>query len=458
MKQKFTILMMALVGATSIATAQYDAQDCVANLSIFVEHAKVKNYDAAYEPWMLVRKNCPQQSSATFVYGERILKDRIKNGADKKAEVNDLIKMYDEWAQYFPTKKGVSQLGKIYAKKALQMIDNNVGTDADAYAVLNKGYTEDKASFSDPKALYYYFKLYYDQYKGGSVTLESLFERYEELTEKFEDEIENLSKKLDKMLKKEEAGTLTKKDQRNMKVYETNSKAIGLFQGNMDALISGEASCENLIPLYEKNFEENKTNAIWLNRAASRMLSKECDTDPLFIKIVEGLDGINPSSDSKLYLANLYANRGDYSKSEDYLKQSIDLESDPYKKARKLYRAGLISKKKGRKAGARSYFNQAVAIQPSMGKAYMQIGYLYASSANDCGGSQFEKRAIYWRAVDMFRKAGRVDASLRSTTDKLVDSYMQRAPSKTDIFQQGMQGKTININCWIGGTVKVPSL
>ena len=48
-----------------------------------------------------------------------------------------------------------------------------------------------------------------------------------------------------------------------------------------------------------------------------------------------------------------------------------------------------------------------------MGRAHLLIASLYASSANDCGDNQFNKRAIYWLAADIAKKAGRVDASIR---------------------------------------------
>ena len=58
----------------------------------------------------------------------------------------------------------------------------------------------------------------------------------------------------------------------------------------------------------------------------------------------------------------------------------------------------------------------------------------------------------------MADKAGLVDASIASEARRAASSYRQRAPSKSDIFSDGMAGKTISFNCWIGGSVKVPSL
>ena len=108
--------------------SQNSSEDCRENLSIFAESAKIKNYKAAYEPWMSVRTNCPKYSLATFQYGELILKDFIKNSSsvqEEKEYIDDLLKLYDEWAANFPQRKGVNQIGKIYSSKGQAMIDNN---------------------------------------------------------------------------------------------------------------------------------------------------------------------------------------------------------------------------------------------------------------------------------------------------------------------------------------------
>ena len=48
----------------------------------------------------------------------------------------------------------------------------------------------------------------------------------------------------------EHGEALTSRDQRNKRVYETNKFAFSTYAGNLDAMISKESSCENLIPLY----------------------------------------------------------------------------------------------------------------------------------------------------------------------------------------------------------------
>ncbi len=123
-----------------------------------------------------------------------------------------------------------------------------------------------------------------------------------------------------------------------------------------------------------------------------------------------------------------------------------------------MYKIALEFKSRGRKPTARNYAIKALGYQPSLGKAHLMIASLYASSANDCGNTQFEKRAVYWLAAKTARRAARVDASLKKNANKAAKSYEGRAPSKTDIFTEGNEGAIIKFDCWIKGSVTVPKL
>ncbi len=452
-------LLMLCFGTTVIA--QGDKNSCPGNLSIFAEFAKVKNYDSAYQPWKEVRTICPELNVATFKYGERILIHKIKNATDDKAVYQqELISLYDDWITYFPTtKRGTSEVGKILSSKAQAIFDYKMGTTQEAFDIFNQAFTQDAASFTSPKRLYTFFKTSYNLYKEGNLTTEDLFTKYEEVSEKFELEQTNLARKLDVILKKQDAGQpVTSREQRNKRVYETNVLAFSTYAGNLDAMISKESSCENLIPLYRKNFEANKTNSVWLNRAASRMDAKECSDDPLFVELVEALHGINPSANSAYYLGLLKDKAGDSKGALAYYEESLTLEQDQYRKAAILYKIAVKFKTRGLKSKARSYAKRALKNQPSMGKAYMLIANLYASSANSCGTTQFEKRAVYWLAAKSARRAASVDRGVKKTALKMAASYEGRAPSKTDIFTEGNAGQTVRFSCWINDSVTVPEL
>jgi hypothetical protein len=54
---------------------------------------------------MELRQRNPRFNKAIFVYGERILKYKIKNttAAEKTAFINDMIKLWEERATFFPS-------------------------------------------------------------------------------------------------------------------------------------------------------------------------------------------------------------------------------------------------------------------------------------------------------------------------------------------------------------------
>ncbi len=85
MKTTIYVAAMLFIGSMGMVSAQAQNQECMTNLSIYVEHAKVKNYEAAYTPWKMVYDNCPDINKANFIYGERILEDKIEksSGAEK---------------------------------------------------------------------------------------------------------------------------------------------------------------------------------------------------------------------------------------------------------------------------------------------------------------------------------------------------------------------------------------
>ena len=443
--------------------SQLSSDECLEQLSIFAESAKIKNYQAAYEPWKTVLDNCPTLSLATYQYGEIILKDFIKKSVseeDKSKYLNDLLSLYDQWAENFPERKGVRQIGKIFSSKGQAMLDNGLKDKELIYDTFDYAFKNDPVSFTNPKSLAYYFQTGYDLYKVGSkINLETLFEKYEELTEKFELLKTNISKNIDIILKKEESGTaLTSKEVRNKRIYDTNSNAVSAYLQLIDQLIAKEATCDILIPLYTKNFEENKNNPLWIRRAAGRLDGKDCSDDPLFVTLVEQLHSLEPSADSAYYLGILNDKQGNSEDALKYYQESVSLQTDNYKKANILYKIAVKFKNAGRRVSARNYAEQALSYQPSLGRAYLLIANMYADSANGCGDTQFNKRAVFWLAAQTAIKAGRVDASLKKLSDRTAAAFNGRAPSKTDIFTEGNQGTSITFSCWIGRSVKVPSL
>ncbi len=454
MKMKLTLLITVLViGFVSKMEAQVP-NECYVTLSLFVEPAKAKNYNGALPYYEKVVTECPKFSMATYQYGTKMFKYFVKNG--DKSKIDDLIKSYEDRMAYFPNK---TKKGKTLASIAQVKYDNKIGTKMQQFLAFDNAYKEDAETFTSPKSLYTYFSLAVDLYETGEKEVEDVFDLYEVVLVKIITEESHLAAKLTELIDKQESGVkLSSKEERRLKGHEKNLVAYGKVKGSVDGKLGNLADCSNLIPLYNKNFEEKKDDIKWVKKAAARMSFKECTEDDLFIKLVEQLDRLEPSAETKLYLSQLEKNKGNISKSIAYLEESAAMQEDPLKKSRLYFRMAELKRRQGSLSSARANYNKALKYNPSYGRCYLRIALMYSNSSSNCGSSVFEKRAVNWLAANMADKAARVDASIASSARKAASSYRQRAPSKSDIFSDGMSGKTISFNCWIGGSVKVPNL
>jgi tetratricopeptide (TPR) repeat protein len=461
MKAKFTLLLVMLFMGTNLLSAQGNEED-MATLSIFDQYAKAKNYDAAFGPWMELRQRNPKFSRAIYTHGEKILKDKVKksSGSEQIAFVKDLIKMWEERQMHFASK---TPKGQFMAKACQLQYDYRKElnmSDESLFQCFDTAYKTDTKTFTNPKSLYTYFSLMVDLYDTGKKPAQALFNKYDDISEKIESEIKNYTQKLNKFVPvgDEEEVELSKKDGKKVKSYNSYVSAYNKISGSVDSKLGERANCTNLIPLYTRDFEEFKNDGVWLQRAMNRMYTKECTDDPLFVKIVQQKNNLEPNASTSYYLGILKDKEGNSSEALSYYNQAVDLETDSYEKARILNRIATKFKKNGSFGKARSYYRKALKENPSLGRAHIAIAQMYAKSANSCGTDNFTKRAVYWLAAQEARRAGRVDASLKSDAAKSVANYNAKAPQKNEIFSSGRSGETIKIGCWIGSSVKVPSL
>lgn len=459
MKTKITLLIAVLSLSFNFSFAQNEEDMNL--LSIFSEYAKAKNYEAAFGPWMELRQKNPKFNRAIYTYGERILDHKIKktSGAEQVGFIKDLVKLWDERGVHFASK---TPKGTYMAKSCQLQYDYRKElsmSDLQLFNCYDTAYKTDAKTFTNPKALYTYFKLAVNLYDSGAKPAAELFTKYDEISEKVEAEVKNYTVKLNQFVSTD--GTekeLSKKDAKKVKSYSSYLKAYDQIASGMDKDLGDRANCANLIPLYTKNYESNKNDGLWLQRAMNRLYTKDCTDDPLFVKIVQQKNNIEPNASTAYYLGILKDKQGQNNEALKYYNQAVDLETDSYEKAKILYRIATSFKKKGSYGTARSYYRKALSANPSMGRCHLAIAQMYAKSANNCGTDTFSKRAVYWLAAQEAGRAGRVDPNLRSSANKSVASYNAKAPTKADIFTKGNSGETIRIGCWIGASVKVPSL
>lgn len=453
----FLVIAMLLV---MIANAQTNIE-CQTKLSNFHEATKANNYDSAYKDWLYVRTNCPNLSLAIYTDGEKILKHKIKNtkANEKKDFIEDLLALWKERKNYFPSLTSTGE----YAAKACQLIydhkDKFGKTNLELYNCFNTAFIEDRKTVRNPKSLYTYFSLSTKLFDGGNKSALELFNTYDDISDKIEIEVQNYSEKLNALVDKLENGeSLSRREKNKKTAYESYLKNYSLIKDNINALADKRAKCENLIPLYSRDFEKHQNDSIWLKRAVGRMYYKKCTDDELYEKLVKQYDKVAPSADTKIFVATILFKKGKDKEGYQYLEEGYALETKAYKKSNLAIRIGVILKSKKQYSKARLYFINALKLNPSNGKPHLLIADMYAKSAKNknCGKDNFYQRAVYWLAAKEAERASRIDPTLQKLVNQTVANYLAKAPTKEEVFLKGLGGKTIKIECWIVRPIVVP--
>lgn len=443
--KKITFLLAVSFMMISVKTNAQDntERECTIKYNLFKGDFKSKKYDEAYANWIYLMDNCKDLSVNIYKYGSTLAEDVKKDPELAK-------RVYEQRLKFYPKQNPA----KVHSDYASYLLKNKLASDEEVFAILEKGYNIDPTKMG-VKNLYIYFQGVTDRNKDTNP--QKVFDTYDDVLENVNKKLEGYASKLNE-LTADSTKVLSKRENSLVRAYSINSKALGTVEGGLDAIISEIATCERLVPLYERDFESNKQNAQWLKRAVSRMFNKGCQSDPLFEKLARAYAEASPSPEAYSFLANVLEDNGDKSGAIAMRQKSFDLETDPLKKAKYKLKFAQAAKDRGQLSRARSLAREALKFNPNMGKAYLFIGRLYQSSVNNCGSSEFEKRMVYVAALNKAQRAAAIDPSISGVASKYIKSYQANVPSKKVIFTAGATpGDTYTIKCWIGETVKVPS-
>lgn len=456
MKTKFFVLFVASFLSFSSIFAQVN---CTQELSLFNDSAKAEIYDDAMPRYKKLIKECPKAGLALYQRADKMFEELIDK-ATEDAKKKDYAQMAIDnillRIEHFPDK---SPVGQMYSDIGKIMYENKMGSAEEIYKYFDDAWKMDQENFKSPVGLYIYFLILDNLVDAKKKTINELFIKYDDVIdqiERMENEQAILAEPL--VIKQENEEKLNSNEARILKNSGIYLRNYAKIKKGINGVLGQKADCDNLIPMYNKDFEEKKGDKEWLKVAASRMSAKDCTSDPLFFKLVESLHELEPSARTAFYLGRLAEANRNKNKALEYYKNAAELETNPLNKAKDYFEIAEVYRDQGAFSSARKYYNLALENKPSLGIAYLRIADMIAKSANDCGSSTFEKRAIYWKAAKYAKLAASVDASINDNATQAASSYEQRAPSKADIFQSGMAGKTISFSCWVGGSVKVPSI
>lgn len=451
---KIALFLIALLNFDYASLAQ--DSECKDKVLAFQEFAKTNNFDdSTYQPWLDLKKKCAKFDESVYLIGEAILKQKIyiANASEaKNVIINELVSLYDEHDKSFPGNTKGNKLNK-----ALLLYENKIGTEDEIYAFLDKSFKTEYAQFNSPTALDLYSELILKQFKAGdkSISNEQVFEKLDLISEKVQSESNIIAQSTSGLVLKSKTEILSDSEKRTIENSKVSLEQLSIVSMNLDGRINEVANCESLVSYYDKNFENNKDNSLWLERAADRLNSKKCKSD-LYVKISERFHSINPSSKSAYNMAVISRTAKNNKLAIEYFAQAADLQTDSNKKAEYFYTLattyGNTNKPKAKEAALK-----ALELKPAMGKAHTFIAQLYANSFNDCGDNSFESKAVFWLAAESAKKAGIVEPKFKKSADDLAASFMKKAPSKKEVADaKRKSGQHIAIKCWINQSVSIP--
>lgn len=445
---------------------QSASEECRNNYSIFFELLKTRNYTEAFDGWKYTFDNCKDMTKNIYIYGTTIVKAKIDAEKDpaKKRELTKLLyRIYDDRNQYFPEKEGY-----VLGLKAMDMmiyepeseIENVFNTFQKA---LELEPTEHSAAFFNN-----YFIMIIRMYQKDSkkFDLNKVFETFNLISEALETNNNIYNRQIEEIQARIDQNQASEKDLKTKERLEKELENYTKVETNIELQISKIATCDRLTALYnDETFSTHKDDINWLRRAA-KLLQKErenedgeresCITLPIFLKIAEALNTLEPSATSSRSLAKIALYNKDYALAVEAFKKAAEMEADPIKRADDWRRAGEALYRKGMLEAAKVAALRSLQINPRLGDAYILIAQTYAAAEGTCGNNVFEKKAVYWAAIDKLRTAMSVDPSVANKAKRLIADYSRRIPDKAISFQfNWKQGDKYTIGCWINETVLV---
>lgn len=412
MKKFFTILAVLVAGSvysqecSKQEEANYgaDENECKKNVSLYSEPLKQKNYKDAAIFWWRAQKACPQYKPNLYMNGTAIYTKRIKNseGDAKKALVDTLFMVYDEWVKNF---------GDCYEIKMEWASDRSSFMSDDFEGAYNKfkdafpQYPENELKASWVQK---YFASAYSMVRAGKAECDMLLDTYDYLS-----------------------GICDRQSKAGDKNFE---KA----QGTLDKYVAPCASCDKLEELFKPKFEADPENVDLMKKVVNMMSARKCTDSEFYFAVVVKLDEKEPSYDSKKGIGIKYYNDKDYSKAIPYFEKALEMTEDADEKA-KLYELMANA------ALAKGSYKQAVDYARNLESCDYNAfkAKACALSAPNCGNNNVERSYAYCLALDYAEKScGKISSST-------VSGWKQRLSTSQDIFFVGGKvGEEVTVSCW----------
>jgi len=454
MKTKALLVLIAGVAALAAHAQEFKCED---NYKALQQSVKVKAYGDAAPVLAGLRKNCPKYNVSLYTTGEKVLKyqEAKAEAKDKKAYLDDIFALYNEQEKYFPGSGAVP-------KKVMLLHDKKLLTDDDALKMLDGAFATHKGSFTDYNALERYFNLYLAQYAKGDkgITQEEFIQKFSTMAGQAAYAKNQAEEKRAALLKKQETTMLEDEEKQFLADAPITISAFDAVTDNMVKQSAKYFNCDKLEAFYAAQYDKNKADTSWLAGMVTVLSASKCNTSATLYAGAKELFAQKPSKEGALVLGNLSLKKTNKVEAVSYFEKAAGFAADSLQKA-DIYFTLASTMRNGDKAASKNYVLKAAALNPKSGKPYLQLAEMYVSAASDknCPMDDFDKKAVYWLAIETVKKAEQAEPKYKTTVAGLLKRYEAKVPTKADVKAAGKRkGDVIAFGCWINESVTVPKL
>jgi hypothetical protein len=412
-------------------------------LSLYSEFYKQGDYASALPHWKNIYRKYPKSTSNIYIHGSKIFEYLIGNAKtdeERDKYLDEYLKGYDQRIKYFGGegfvlgRKGTSWLEYKLDEKRITPIEGDALKDVmlKGYGWLNASVDLQKAETELPVFLLL-MQTTRSLFKLNSIPKETVVKNYDKCNT-YLNEIISKSNEKEKVASAKE-----------IQVYIES-----LFSS------SGAADCETLVGIFTPQFDSKNNDIEFIKSMLRRLRQAKCDESELVEKATIRLYELEPSAEAAFNMARGYVKKDDMVMAKKYYEQAISQETDTKLLASYYYERGLLLYiKESAYQEAREMARKAISLDPDLCDAYMLIGDLYVASSRSFNGTNLEKAAIFWVAVDYYNKARRGDDCAADAANKASD-YKKYFPNKEDAFMEGLQGgQSYKVQGWINETTTV---
>ena len=370
------------------------------------EAIDAKDFKLATEFFQQLLNNCPAASQQTFARGVTIYKNKVQRARsveERKVYIDSILYIYDQRVIYFGdhSKNGKDYILDMKARDMLRycttdrpLLRSGLKDAVDAGIESGKVHLDIAAS---------YFKYLCEDYEyDDNVTSDMILTEYERLSPLFAE--------------------VSAEDEQYRDMFETSFGT------------SGAASCENLEALFSQKLANDPDNEALLSQAVALMSRAQCTSD-FFFASTEKYYTIKPSSETALFLAQGFKNRGENDKALKYLREALAVEADPAKKEPLYVQIALIEISKHNYSAAVEAARELRSINPENGYAYFILGQCYAAST--CPEDKVGGTTVYWAAYDAMSQAVSLlkdEPEVQKAAQQMMNAYRAAFPVQESCF------------------------